>query len=99
MGQHFITFEPVKVGNETAYVQDNGVEMFRYNHLQVALMLTPEEEEHAATLCLQARIRGGWRGDILHPEPYNVTEANDDAVPRILPEQGQGLLQDFSFLD
>ncbi len=89
MDQYFITFKPVTIGNETAYVQDNGVEMFRYNHVQVAMMLSPEEESHAATLCLQARIRGGWRGDILHPETYNVAEANDDVVPQILPKQGQ----------
>jgi hypothetical protein len=78
MGQYFTTFEPIKDGNETAYVQDNGVEIFRYNHVQAAMVLTPEEEEHAATLCLQARIRGGWKGDILHPEPYNVTKTNND---------------------
>ena len=89
MADYFKTFTPVIDGNFTVFVDDTGVEVFRYNHVQVALMLTPEEIQHATTLCLQDRIRGGWRGDILHPEPYNVTEANDDAVPRILPEQGQ----------
>ena len=78
MGKYFTTFEPIKDGNETAYVQDNGVEIFRYNHVQAAMVLTPEEEDHAATLCLQARIRGGWKGDILHPEPYNVTKTDND---------------------
>ena len=46
MGQYFTTFEPIKDGNETAYVQDNGVEIFRYNHVQAAMVLTPEEFDY-----------------------------------------------------
>jgi len=76
---YFRTFSPVVDGSETALVDDaTGVEIFRYNHVQLSMMLTPEEADHATTLCLQARIRGGWRGDIFNPEEYNVTKANND---------------------
>ena len=89
MADDFFPYTTVKQDDYTAFVDDAGIEIFRYNHTQTALVLTPEEERHSTMLCLQARIRGGWRGDILHPETYNVTEANHDAIPRILPEQGQ----------
>jgi hypothetical protein len=84
---YFRTFSPVVDGSETALIDDaTGVEIFRYNHVQLSMMLTPEEAHNASTLCLQARIRGGWRGDIFkpveydicNPEEYNVTKANND---------------------
>ena len=77
MADDFFPYTTVKQDDYTAIVDDNGVEIFRYNHVQTALVLTPEEDRHATMLCLQARISGGWRGDILNPEPYDGTTNNN----------------------
>lgn len=42
-------------------------------------LMTQEEWDHATALCLEARVKGRWRGDdILHPIPWEeVYEGTD----------------------